>query len=74
MVEDLKLNRTAREFAQIALLIYESQHLNNRRPPHFSQWYKIFCECVGCERKKYDPKDLRPIRKNVLSLFSYLLD
>ena len=73
MVEDLKHNRTAREFAQIALLIHESKQMNSRRPPHFSKWHLIFCECVGCEHVKYDPKDLRPIRKNVQSLFSYLL-
>ena len=73
MVEDLELNRTPREFAQIALLIYESKQMNSRRPPHFSKWHLIFCECVGCKHVKYDPKDLRPIRKNVQSLFSYLL-
>jgi hypothetical protein len=73
LVEDLKLNRTPRVFAQIALLIYESKQLNSRKPTYFSEWYNIFCECVGCEHKKYDPKDLRPISKNVMSLFSYLL-
>ena len=73
MIEDLKQSRTAKEFAEIALLIHESKHMNSRRPPHFSKWHLIFCECVGCEHVKYDPKDLRPIRKNVQSLFSYLL-
>lgn len=73
LIEDLKQNRSAKEFAEIALLIHESKHMNSRKPVYFTEWYQIFCECVGCEQKKYDPKDLRPIRESVKNLFGYLL-
>ena len=73
LIEDLKQNRSAKEFAEIALLIHESKHMNSRKPVYFTEWYQVFCECVGCEQKKYDPKDLRPIRESVKNLFGYLL-
>lgn len=73
LIEDLKQNRSGKEFAQIALLIFNSKHMNNRKPIHFSEWYHSFCECVGCEEKTYKPKDLRSIREDIQKLFSYLL-
>jgi hypothetical protein len=73
LIEDLKQNRSAKEFAEIALLIHESKHMNSRKPVYFTEWYQVFCECVGCKQKKYDPKDLRPIRESVKNLFGYLL-
>jgi|GEM_PF-5650392 len=73
LIEDLKKKRSAIEFGEIALMIFESNCKNDRMPLHFSDWYPVFCDCVGCEMKKYEPKDLRPARENLKKLFSYLL-
>lgn len=72
LTEDLKLRRNAKEFAQIALMIFESKNTTDRMPQTFSKWYDIFCKCVSCERKKYNPKDLRQPREELRRLFSYL--
>ena len=56
LVEALNLNRTNKEFAQIALMCYDGGKMNNNKPNTFSEWYRIFCECVGCERKQYNNK------------------
>ena len=72
MIDELKTERTAKEFAQIALMIFNSQHLNDRKPPTFENWYKIFCSCIGCEKKTYQPKDLRSPKDSLIKLFNYL--
>jgi len=71
LVEELEKKRTNKEFAQIALLIHKSTHMNDRKPRSFEMWYKIFCECVGCEKKTYKPRDLTP-PSNIKTLFNYL--
>lgn len=73
LINDLNTNWNPKEFAEIALMIYESNWINDRMPHHFNLWYTKFCNCVGCERKKYSPKDLKPIRESLQKLFSYLL-
>lgn len=72
MIEELKTNRSAKEFARIALIIYESDKVNRRKPKTFAEWHKIFCECIGCEQIKYDPNKLRNPRDNLKKLFAYL--
>ncbi len=74
MVEDLKKERTAKEFGQIALMIWNSPHGNSRLEEfeHFSKWYYDFCQCVGCEHKTYDKNKLKYPSKALKSLFSYL--
>lgn len=72
LVDELENDKNAKEFGQIALMIYESDKMNNRKPTTFSKWYDVFCECVACERKKYDPKDLRNPKENLKKLFNYL--
>ncbi len=37
------------ELCQIAVLIYQSHVLNNRRPNTFKEWYRQFCNLVGCQ-------------------------
>ena len=71
-IEELKTNRSAKEFAQIALMCWEGKQMGNKKPKTFSKWYGIFCECVHCEKKTYKPNQLMPVPKNIISLFPYL--
>jgi hypothetical protein len=73
LIDDIVTLRKPIEFAEVALMIHESNFVSNRMPVHFSDWYPIFCNCIGCEQKKYQPKDLRPARESIQKLFSYLL-
>jgi hypothetical protein len=43
-VSELEKHRTAKAFAQIALMCYKRKQMSNRRPNKFSKWYGIFCE------------------------------
>ncbi|KAA6318276.1 hypothetical protein EZS27_031696 [termite gut metagenome] len=72
LIKELRTNRTAKEFAQIALLAYEGGKMNSRRPVDFTEWHKIFCACVGCEYVEYKPNKLRNPRKSIKELFNYL--
>lgn len=72
MVEELKTDRTAKEFAYIAYMIWKSGKLNGRKPGTFSKWYKLFCDCTGCEKKAYKPNNLKNIPGNLAKLFNYL--
>jgi hypothetical protein len=73
LIDHLKTERTPKAFAQIALMIYESKTaLNNTKPNTFKGWYSVFCECVGCEQKTYQPKDLRTPSDTIKSTFNYL--
>ncbi|MDR1054875.1 MAG: hypothetical protein LBL90_03425 [Prevotellaceae bacterium] len=74
LVSHLQDNRSAKAFAQIALMIHESNTaLNSRRPDAFEEWYLIFCECVGCVKRSYRPSHLRPFPESLTKLFNYLL-
>lgn len=69
LCEDLKQGRTAKDFARIAYMIYDGGWLlKAKRPSTFSEWYQIFCDLVGCDRKKYKPNKV----KDGLDGFSYL--
>lgn len=72
MIEELKATFTGKEFAQIALMIYESEQMNKRKPNTFSEWYKLFCEFIDCEQKSYDPNKLRNPKERITKLFNYL--
>jgi hypothetical protein len=73
MMEELKTNRTAKEFAQIAYLIYQSKQMNNRKPNTFADWYKIFCKNIGIEQVKgYKPNNLKNPSDAIKKLFNYL--
>ncbi len=72
MIDELKANRTAKEFAQIALMIYKSNKMSDRKPNTFASWYNVFCECVRCEKKTYKPSQLTPFPENLTRLFNYL--
>ncbi|MDR2234141.1 MAG: hypothetical protein LBE56_13595 [Tannerella sp.] len=76
MIEDLKTKRTSKEYAQIALMIFESKGkiTTARIPDNFAEWLRIFCKCIDCEYVKYDNK--KKLRKttsqSLKSLFGYL--
>jgi len=72
MIEEFKTDRTAKEFAQIALMIYESQKMSDRKTNTFAEWYSIFCKCVDCDRKTYKPSQLKPFPEKLTKLFNYL--
>lgn len=72
LIEELKTDREAKEFAQIALMIFESSKTSDRVGNVFTKWYTVFCECVGCEKKTYKPKDLRSPSESLKKLFNYL--
>ena len=73
LLSDLEKEQVPKRFAEIALMIYESRTaLNRRKPPTFEAWYKIFCECVGCEKKTYQANKLRNPPPSIKSIFSYL--
>lgn len=72
ITEDYKKKRIGRKIAQIALLVYNSEKLNARKPEHFAAWHKVFCECIAIPYTKYYPSDLKPIPKNLVNLFIYL--
>jgi hypothetical protein len=72
LIGHLKINRNEKEFAQIALMIYDSGKMNNTKPCTFREWYRIFCDCVGCEYKSYDKNKLRNPREDIKNVFNYL--
>jgi len=72
LVEGLKANRNAKDYACIASMIYYGGKMNNEKPKTFAAWYRIFCGLIECDCKKYQPKDLKPYPDNLRNLFSYL--
>ena len=58
LTAELKLNRSNKEFAKIALLIHESKYCL-LKDISFSKFYISFCVAVGCKQKKYDPCKLQ---------------
>lgn len=55
---DLKRSRSDKDFAKIALLIYESKFCVVKAQP-FSKFYKNFCSAVCCTVRTYDRCKLR---------------
>jgi hypothetical protein len=59
LIPDLKKDRTAKEYATIAKLMFHSREFNKQKKPRsFSKWYEIFCNCLGIEKKTYKPNVL----------------
>ena len=71
MIEELKMERSSKDFARIALMIYYSKKMNHNKPSTFAKWYCIFCDCVGCDKKKYKPEHLTPT-DSLIKVFGYL--
>ena len=62
LVKKLEQERTSKEFAVIANMIYRSSVMTNK-PATFKGWHKTFCELVGCEYVEYRPAQLEPTEK-----------
>lgn len=73
LLPDLKIERNAKDFARIALLIYESKVLlPAKRPNNFDSWYRTFCELVGCEYNSNYKRSKLDIDENFRRKFNYL--
>jgi len=57
---DVTRERSSYEYGKIALLIYKSNKmLQRKRPNTFREWYNYFCSIVGCEyNSSYKPTNL----------------
>lgn len=72
LIPDLEQNRTDKDFAKIAYMIYSNGKLqDSMRPNTFKEWYKKFCEFVGCGFHEYKPNALIPNDK-LKKAFYYL--
>ena len=61
LLPDLKRNWNDKDFAKIALMIYNSGELTSAmRPNTFKEWYQGFCKLVGCGFHEYKPNALIP--------------
>lgn len=72
LVEKLKTERNAKDFAFIAKMIYDSPHHANRQNT-FSKWHRTFCNIVGCPYVKYKPNQLAQPSEALKEEFSSLL-
>ena len=65
--------RSSLEYAKIAYLIFCSNKvLERKRPQTFSEWYRFFCNVVGCEfNPDYKPSKLKDT-SSLEKEFSYL--
>ena len=53
LIDDLQKNRTMKDYARFALIIYDSNKLTNGMKPNtFEEWYTTFCRIVGCKHSK----------------------
>ena len=70
---DAARKRSVIEYAKIALLIYNSNMMIQRKKPNtFSEWYQYFCKIVGCEYNPlYKPSKLK-ITDNLKLEFNYM--
>ena len=68
---DLKKSRTAKDFAMIAKIIYDSEQLAIKRAT-FKLWYESFCKAIGIECSQYRPYLLETMPTELKKEFSYL--
>lgn len=73
LLPDLKMDRNTKDFARIALMIYNSKILlPSKRPKDFDSWYCTFCELIDCKyNENYKPCKL-DIDESFRRKFSYL--
>jgi hypothetical protein len=73
MFDELKTDRTAKEFAEISFMIYSSRNiLNARRQKKFAVWHRLFCRAIGIEYTEYKPNKLKVPDEALKRLFNYL--
>lgn len=70
---DRAKQRSVMEYAKIANLIYDSNKMSRLKPQKFTDWYKYFCQIVGCEyNPEYKPSKLKDT-KGLEKEFYYLV-
>lgn len=70
---DRAKKRSVLEYAKIAHLIYNSDKMSRLKPNSFTNWYKYFCQIVGCEHNPdYKPAKLKDT-KGLEKEFYYLI-
>lgn len=69
----LRKQRTTIDYARIALMTYGSKYINKRyKPTTFDEFYRIFCDAVGCQyNKNYKPSKLQATKELTIE-FAYL--
>lgn len=72
LVEELKTDRTDKEFGEIALMIHNSEHINDRVPKVFNKWLIIFSNCIDIKKPSYKKGKLNNPSHNLRQLFNYL--
>lgn len=73
LVEELKTDRSKKEFGKIAYMIYKSEHVNNRMPKNnFNKWFQIFSNCISIGESTYKKGVLKDPSHNLKQLFNYL--
>ena len=78
LLEDIKQASNSKDdklrLITIALAIYEGgMMMPTKKSNTFREWYRVFCEIVGCEISSYKPKDVSKNGKNYLDKFPYLI-
>ena len=72
LIFDLQKNRTGKDYAVIAKIIYQSEKSNKEfKKKPFADWYNTFCSIMSIEKKTYKPSQIE-ITKNLKSEFYYL--
>ncbi|MDR2083717.1 MAG: hypothetical protein LBP67_01815 [Bacteroidales bacterium] len=57
---DLRKKRIGREYAEVALLIFDSGKFIKKRKETFTSWYKMFCSLMGIKETTYKKSQLNP--------------
>lgn len=78
LLEDIKQASNSKDdklrLITIALAIYDGGlMMPTKKSNTFQEWYRVFCEIVGCEISSYKPKDVKKNDKNYLDKFPYLI-
>lgn len=73
LIRDLQVQRSDKEFACIALVIYNGNKLMpSKKPSTFAAWYRIFCDLIKCKyHRDYKPCNLALSKEN-RDKYSYL--
>ena len=67
----LAFNFKGKDFARIALMLYDSPSMINK-PNAFNVWYRMFCEVVGCRYvESYHPHNIGSYEK-LRKMFYYV--
>jgi len=73
LIPDLKKNFTGKQFAAIALLIYNSDKIRKKvRPNSFNSWLITFCSLVGIKYTNYKQSVIKNISDKLAEVFYYL--